>query len=71
MIEDILIIIITWGGIMIGDFLKVKNKKVFSNNRDANLQLQKVIKVEKNLEQLLGQRNDEVSKLIAILSNIK
>ena len=32
---------------MIGDFLKVKNKKVFSNNRDANLQLQKVIKVEK------------------------
>tara|TARA_Y100001960_G_C14381403_1_gene684035 strand:+ start:482 stop:652 length:171 start_codon:yes stop_codon:yes gene_type:complete len=56
---------------MIGDFLKVKNKKVFSNNRDANLQLQKVIKVEKNLEQLLGQRNDEVSKLIAILSNIK
>ena len=56
---------------MIGNYLKIKNKKVFSTNRNANLQLQKIIKIEKNLEFLRDQRNDEISKLIAIMSNFK
>ena len=56
---------------MISQFLKDKNKKLFNSNRDANQQLLKILKCEKNLQMLLDQRNSEISKLVSILSNIK
>ena len=56
---------------MISGTFKEKNRKLFSNNREATNQLRKVQQTEKNLELIKQKLNDELSKLLSIVSNIK
>jgi hypothetical protein len=56
---------------MISQVLKDKNRKLFLANRDANQQLMKIEKCEKNMKLLQDQLKGEIAKLVSILSNIK
>ena len=56
---------------MISSTIKDSNKKILSVNRDAERQVKNISSIEKKIEQLVKDRDVEISKLVSILTNTK